>query len=117
MDKEVRYTFHVPYSDAIGSLRYATRLDISHAVSVIIIYFSCPEKCHWQAVKWILQYLRCTSNVGLEFGGNSDIVIFDRMRLLTMYVFTKCSILESYFIGFALYTTEAEYMAVTEAVK
>ena len=85
-------------------------------------------------MKWILRYLRDTTDVGLMFdktGGLDGCTVgfvdsdyagdHDRRRSLTRYVFT----LSSYAISWkatlhstvALSTTETEYMAVTEAVK
>ena len=55
----------VPYASTIGSLMYAmvcTRPDIAHIVGVISRYMSHPGIEHWNAVKWILGYLRGTSN-------------------------------------------------------
>ena len=60
----------VPYANAVGSLMYAmvcTRLDISQAISVVSRYMNDPGKGHWQAVRWILQYLQNTLDVGLSF--------------------------------------------------
>ncbi|MCI64798.1 vacuolar protein sorting-associated protein 33 [Trifolium medium] len=54
----------VPYASAVGSLMYTmicTRPDIAHAVGVVSRFLSNPSKDHWQAVKWILRYLRGTS--------------------------------------------------------
>ena len=51
----------VPYALAIGNLMYAmayTRPDIAHAVGVVSRFASRPEKQHWEAVKWILRYLK-----------------------------------------------------------
>ncbi len=51
----------VPYYSAVDSLMYAmvcTCPDISHAVNVMNRYMAKPRKLHWQAVKWILWYLR-----------------------------------------------------------
>lgn len=51
----------VPYSSAVGSIMYlmvCTRPGIAHAVSVVSRYLSCPGKKHWEAVKWILLYLK-----------------------------------------------------------
>jgi hypothetical protein len=128
---------HVPYASAVGSMMYAmvcTRPDISQAVSVVSRYMANPSKEHWQAVKWIFRYLRGTADVGLVYDrastDSSNFVGFvdshyagdlDKRRSLTGYVFTLfgCTIswkatLQS---TVALSTTEAEYMAVTEAVK
>ena len=65
---------NVPYASAIGSLMYAmvcTRLDISHAVGVVSRYMSHPGIEHWNAVKWILGYLRGTYSKCLHFGGST----------------------------------------------
>ena len=70
----------VPYASAIGSLMYAmvcTRPDITHAVGVVSRFLSNPGKEHWNAVKWILKYLRGTSKMSLCFGsGKSELVGF-----------------------------------------
>jgi hypothetical protein len=53
----------VPYSSIVGSLVYemvCTRLDISHAMGAMRIYMNNPCKEHWEAIKWILMYLRGT---------------------------------------------------------
>ncbi|GJW05931.1 putative reverse transcriptase domain-containing protein [Tanacetum coccineum] len=83
----------VPYANAVGSLMYlmvCTRPDIAYAVSVVSRYLANPGKNHWEAVKWILKYLRGTVNVGLVYGTHR---------------------------GNHVDVTEAEYMALTEAVK
>ncbi|KAG8480843.1 hypothetical protein CXB51_025300 [Gossypium anomalum] len=113
-DDEIEYMSHVPYSSAVGSLMYAmvcSRPDLSYAVSAVSRYMANPGKEHWKAVQWILRYLRGTTDVCLQFGRTEDGVIgyvdadfagdLDRRRSLTV----------------ALSTTEAEYMAITEACK
>ena len=124
----------VPYSSAVGSLMYAmvcTRPDISQAVSVVSRYMANPGKVHWQAVKWIFRYLKGTVNTCLEFGRNSDILSgyvdsdfagdLDRRRSLTGYIFSIGGCAVSWKATLqptvALSTTEAEFMAATEAVK
>ena len=90
-----------PYASAVGSLMYTmvcTRPDISHAVGVVRKYMNNPGKEHWMAVKWILKYLRATTNQALFFGG-SNIALKgyvdaymagdrDNRRSTTGYVFT-----------------------------
>lgn len=44
-----------------------TRPDLSQVVSMVSRYMHDTEKEHWQAVKWILQYLLGTMDVGLMF--------------------------------------------------
>ncbi|CAL9016331.1 unnamed protein product [Prunus brigantina] len=60
-EKEKENMAMVPYSSAVGSLMYAmicTRPDITHAVGVVSRFLSKPGREHWNAVKWILRYLR-----------------------------------------------------------
>ncbi|KAL2226886.1 UNVERIFIED_CONTAM: Retrovirus-related Pol polyprotein from transposon TNT 1-94 [Sesamum indicum] len=91
-----------PYASAIGSLMYAmicTRPEIAHAVGVVSRFMSNPGVMHWEAVKWILRYLRGTKDRALVFGkgkltlfgfvdadfAGSD---YDKRRSTTGYVFT-----------------------------
>lgn len=48
-----------------------TRPDLAHAISVVSRYMENPGKEHWQAVKWILRYLKVTALACLEFGDSS----------------------------------------------
>jgi hypothetical protein len=98
--EEIEYMSRVPYSSAVGSLMYAmvcTRPDIAHAVGVVSRYMNNQGKEHWEAVKWILRYLRGTTTHALCFGGsntflqgyvNSDMAgDKDSRRSTTGYVF------------------------------
>lgn len=54
----------VSYAFAVGSLMYVIvciRPDIAQAVGVVSRFMNNPGKGHWQAVKWILRYLKGTS--------------------------------------------------------
>ncbi|CAL8990447.1 unnamed protein product, partial [Prunus brigantina] len=89
-EKEKENMAMVPYSSAVGSLMYAmicTRPDITHAVGVVSRFLSKPGREHWNAVKWIRRYLRAVS---------------------WQSKLQKCV---------ALSTTEAEFIAATEACK
>ena len=62
----------VPHASIVGSLMYAmicTRPDIAQAVRVISRYMSNPEKEHWRVVKWILRYLKGSSDMTLCYDG------------------------------------------------
>jgi ATP-binding cassette subfamily B (MDR/TAP) protein 1 len=124
----------IPYASAVGSLMYAmvcTRPDIAHAVGVVSRYMSHPGIEHWNAVKWILRYLRGTSNKCLHFGGSSTTVHgyvdsdlagdIDTRWSTIGYVFTVGGTTVSWISRLqkvnALSTTEAEYVATTEAAK
>ena len=61
----------VPYASSVGSLMYAmvcTRPDIAHAVGVVSRCMANPWNEHWEAMKWLLRYLRGTSSTSLCFG-------------------------------------------------
>ncbi|BBH04062.1 Toll-Interleukin-Resistance domain family protein [Prunus dulcis] len=124
----------VPYASAIGSLMYAmvcTRPDIGHAVGVVSRFMSNPGKAHWEAVKWILRYLQGTSEKCLYFGkGELKVQGYvdadfggevDHRRSTTGYIFTVGNTAVSWMSQLqkivTLSTTEAEYVAVTEASK
>ena len=64
----------VPYASTIGSLMYTmvcTRPDIAHAVGVVSRFMSRPGKQHWEVVKWILRYLKGSSDTCFCFTGAS----------------------------------------------
>ncbi|RVW24226.1 Retrovirus-related Pol polyprotein from transposon TNT 1-94 [Vitis vinifera] len=93
----------VPYASAIGSLMYAmvcTRPDIAHAVGVVSRFMSRPGKQHWEAVKWILRYLKGSLDTCLCFTGGTAISWTSNLQKIV-----------------TLSTTEAEYVAATEAGK
>ena len=74
------------------------RPDISHAIGVVSKYMENPRKEHWNAVKWVLLYLRGTSDYCITFNNNSDFVCgfvdldfagdLDKRRSTSGYVFT-----------------------------
>jgi len=128
---------HVPYANVVGSLMYAmvcTRPDLSQAVSIVCRYMHDSGQGHWEAVKWILRYIKGTIDVGLVFQkdstGKQDYIGYvdsdyagdlNKCRSTTGHVFTFFqapvswrSTLQS---TVALSTIEAEYMAMTEAMK
>nr|GEV66261.1 hypothetical protein [Tanacetum cinerariifolium] len=127
----------VSSANAVGSLMYlmvCTRPDIAYAVSVVSRYLANPGKNHWEAVKWILKYLRGTANVSLVYGTNHgnhvNVTGFvdsnyakdpDKGRYITVYTFLVHGCVVSWKATLqnvvALSTIEAEYMALTEAVK
>jgi hypothetical protein len=74
-DEETDYMSRVRYANVVGSLMYAmvsTRPDISHVVGVVSRYMENPGKEHWLAVKWVLWYLRGTSNYSITYDGSND---------------------------------------------
>ena len=83
-----------------------TRPDIAHVVGVVSRYMSYPGLDRWNVVKWILIYLRGTSNKCLHSGGSttnlqgyvdSDLVgDIDTRWSTTGYVFTVGGIVVSW---------------------
>ncbi|KAL5754374.1 hypothetical protein ACOSP7_022594 [Xanthoceras sorbifolium] len=133
-EEERTHMAKVPYASAIGSLMYAmvcTRPDIAQAVGVVSRYMNNPGKIHWEAVKWILRYLRGTTNKTLCFkGGDTTLTGYvdadlagnvDIRKSTTGYVYTLGGTAVSWVSQLqkivALSTTEAEYVVVTEASK
>jgi hypothetical protein len=77
----------ISYANAVGILMYAmvsTRPYISHAIGVVSRYMENLGKEHWRTVKWVLWYLRGTSNYCITYKNGSDLV---------------CGYLDSYFVG------------------
>jgi hypothetical protein len=133
-DEEKEDMERIPYASAVGSLMYAmvcTRPDIAHAVGVVSRFLSDPGREHWNAVKWIMRYLRGTSKLCLSFGSGKPMLVgytdsdmagdVDTRKSTSGYLITfsggavswqsrlqKCT---------ALSTTEAELIAATEACK
>lgn len=82
-DEDVEEMAKVPYASAVGSLMYAmvcTRPDIAHAVGVVSRFMSNPGKEHWEGVKWLLRYLKDTSEVALCFRRKK--VVLDRKSVV-----------------------------------
>ncbi|PKA59681.1 Retrovirus-related Pol polyprotein from transposon TNT 1-94 [Apostasia shenzhenica] len=55
----------VLYASAVGSLMYvmvSTRPDISFVVGVVSRFMTNPGLEHWEAVKWLLRYLKGTAS-------------------------------------------------------
>ncbi|KAJ9562185.1 hypothetical protein OSB04_007345 [Centaurea solstitialis] len=126
----------VPYASAIGSIMYAmlcTRPDVAYSISVTSRYQQNPGEPHWVAVKNILKYLRRTKDMFLVFGGFEDEISVngysdasfqtdrDDFRSQSGYVFTlnggAISWKSSKQDTIADSTTEAEYIAASDAAK
>ncbi|XP_042012165.1 secreted RxLR effector protein 161-like [Salvia splendens] len=136
-DAEVDEMKNIPYANIIGSVMYVmicTRPDLAHAVSVTSRYMSNPGKSHWQALKWMLRYLKGSSEYGISYKGfrdqtkevlegfcDSDYASNkDNRKSQTGYIFTMYGSAVSWKSNLqsvvALSTTEAEYIALTDAV-
>ena len=136
-EQERSYMDSVPFASGVGSLMYAmvcTRPDLAYAMSIISRFIADPGEEHWNALKWIFRYVKGTLDLGLIYkckSQNKDEVVgyvdsdyagcIDTRRSLTGYVFTVQGGCVSWKANLqkvvALSSTEAEYMAATEAIK
>ena len=128
----------VPYRNVVGSLLYAavvTRPDISNAVREVSRFMQEPGRPHWELCQRILRYLKGTIDLKLTFDfsksttQHQELVGYcdadhagdvDSRKSATGYIFllggapiSWCSRLQP---TVAISSTEAEYMALTEAV-
>jgi hypothetical protein len=68
----------VPYSEAIGSVLWpviVSRPDAAYAVGVLSQFIQNPGPAHWEGVKRVINYLGCTKNLWLTFGGGKEAVV------------------------------------------
>ena len=126
---------NIPYASVVGSIMYAmlcTRSDVSYALSMTSRYQSNPGESHWIAVKNVLKYLRRTKDSSLVFGGDSELRVKgytdasfqtdrDDLKSQSGYVFVLNGGVVSWRSSkqsvTADSTTEAEYVAASEAAK
>jgi Reverse transcriptase (RNA-dependent DNA polymerase) len=127
------------YQSAVGALMYAaqgTRPDIAYAMTVLSQFNSAPSAEHWKAVKRVMRYLRGTTHYGITYRGLDSSMeeptlhgycdsnyaedLNDR-KSVTGYAFLLSGAAVSWQAkkqpSVATSTTEAEYMAASEAAK
>ena len=124
----------IPYSSAVGSLMYAmvsTCPNITYTVGVVSRFSSNPGRDHWEDVKWILRYLRCSTKICLCFGGSEPILKgytdtdmtsdLDSKKSTSGFLFTFVGGVISWQSKLqkcvALSTKEVEYIVMIEAGK
>ncbi|KAE8722786.1 AMP-dependent synthetase and ligase family protein isoform 2 [Hibiscus syriacus] len=104
---------------------------IAQAVGVVSRYMANPGKKHWNTVKMILRYIKGTSNIALCYGGSNLLINgyvdsdyagdLDKSKSTTRYVFKVVGGAVSWVSKLqsvvATSTTEAEYVAATQASK
>ena len=125
----------VPYRSAVGAVMYlmvGTRPDLAAAVGTLSQFASDPCPTHWQALKRVLRYLQATPTHTICFSGSSEGELIgysdadwagdiETRRSTSGYVF----LLNEGCISWrskkqrtvALSSTEAEYMALSEAIQ
>lgn len=134
LEKAKSFCTKYPYQELLGALMYLcvlTRPDIAFAISFLSQYNKCFDETHWKHLKRILKYLSKTKNFGLKYVKEDC--------SLVGYVdadWASCVINRKSYTGFvfklsggaisyesrkqktvALSSTEAEYMALSEACK
>ena len=120
------------YQSAVGSLMYAmlgTGPDISYAVANVSQFSTNPNPTDWTAVKRIFRYLAGTANRGLYYGlegigmgfTDADWGSGDDQKSIGGFTFLLNSAAISWNskkqATIVLSSTEAEYMALTQAAK
>jgi hypothetical protein len=139
--KEFDNTGRLDYQSMIGSIMFAmlgTRPDIAFPISTLSKFNSCPTPIHHVATKRVLRYLQQTRNTGLLYQCDSAISEHTMPKPICYsdsdwagdredrkstggYVFTLCGAAISWRTkkqkSVAASTTEAEYIALSEAVK
>jgi len=130
---EVAYMAKVPYHKAIGSLIYAaeaTQPDITFAISTLSQFLENPSHVHWEAIKWIFQYLTSTKTHTLTYRNEChDLIVFtnadgtsqEHHHAISGFTF----LIDGGAVSWAshkqelitLSTAKAEYMATMDAAK
>ena len=70
-DSDIEEMKDIPYREAVGSLMYAVvgiRPDITYTVSYLARFMANPGCTHWEAMKWVIRYLKGTKDVNLVLG-------------------------------------------------
>ena len=123
-----------PYQKIVGSLLFLstrTRPDISAAVNLLCRHCSAPNTSNLVAAKRVLRHLQGTRNSALRFLGQQGTLVAladadwggdqaDRKSTSGILLqYAGCSVLlkSSKKTSVALSTTEAEYLATSEACK
>jgi hypothetical protein len=99
--EEKEYMSRIPHANAVGSIMYvmvSTRTNISHAVRVVSKNMENIGKDHWAIVKWVLRYLRGTSDYCTTYNSGCELVCgyfdsnfagdLEKIRSTSGYVFS-----------------------------
>ena len=121
------------YRSLVGKLLFAAttvRTDISYAVGMLSRYLSKPTEKHMKGAKHVLRYLKGTQNMGHNYNNDEKLLIYcdsdwgsdssDRKSItgyIVQYGGAPISWKSKKQPTVALLTTEAEYLALTEAIK
>jgi len=119
-----------PYCKLLGSIMYAqiaTQSDLSYAMSTLSKFASNPEHTHWNTLTHVLRYIKGTLHYKITYGGEykdlKPIGYIDadyggdlnNHRSCSGHVFIQAGGPTAW--GCQYQPTEAEYMALTRAMK
>jgi len=127
----------IPYSNGMGSIMYymvCSRPDLAYVVNMVSRFMTNLRPKHWGALKWVFRYLNDSLSSSLKFKRkmkseepikgytNSNFAgNISTRKSLFAYVFTFFGTVVSWRsvlqLVLALSTTEAEFIALTKAVK
>lgn len=124
----------LPYQSLIGCLQWianSTRPDVAHAVSQLSRFNANWTTAHWLLAKHILRYLKGSSQTGITFGGKATpLTVYSdadfsqcpgTRRSVTGHIFCLNNGCVSWTSQrqhvVALSTSEAEYMAASDAAR
>ena len=133
----VKCMVNISYSQVIWSIMYlmiSIRSDLSYSSSLISRYMANPGKRHWEAAKWVLRYLKGSTNAQLiykicskelfelyGFVDSDHVGGLDKRRSLIGYCVLIGGNLLSWKASLqsvvALSSTEVKYIALSEAIK
>ncbi|PKU72471.1 Retrovirus-related Pol polyprotein from transposon TNT 1-94 [Dendrobium catenatum] len=60
----------IPYANVVGYLMYgmvATRPNLAYAISLMSRFMSNPNKNHWNALKWLMRYVKGSHDTGIMY--------------------------------------------------
>ena len=66
---------NVLYASIVGSILQVMACAhpyISHVVSMVNMFIENPNEGYWEAMKWLLHYLRGTTDIGLVYDRGSS---------------------------------------------
>ena len=136
-DNEFSNTKDLPYAQLVGSILYLstiTRPDLAYAANTLSRHLSKWNEDHWKAAKHLLRYIKGTRDLKLQFNGNTGTSMPVHAFADADYggdLETRKSTTGYLFMAYggpvawksrrqptvALSTTEAEYMATSNATR
>lgn len=94
-------TDETPYASAVGSIMYAMggyRPNLDYEIGLVSCFMSKPGEIHWEAVKWLLRYIKELLELQLVYTKKKDFQVqgfcdsdfaadLDKRRSISGYMF------------------------------